>query len=167
VRNIPPKRNPAHLMSIFDVLDETKPSGASQIVPVLHELAETIRQRALIILISDLFVDPAELKGAFEHVRFRHHDLGIFHLLDRKELTFDFRRPMRFIDMEGGPSIFAEPNEIADRYLKAINAYLDALTRVVRESAVDYHRVSIDDPYEQTLIKFLVGRAHAAEGSLR
>jgi hypothetical protein len=68
---------------------------------------------------------------------------------------------MRFLDMEGGPAIFAEPNEIADRYLKALNGYLDELLSVVRESAVDYHRVTIDQNYEQVLINFLVGRTRS------
>ena len=71
---------------------------------------------------------------------------------------------MRFLDMEGGPSIFAEPNEIADRYQKALGGYLDQLHQVVLESAVDYHRVSIDEDYEQVLMRFLVGRAHKKGG---
>ena len=127
-------------------------------MPVLHELAETISQRALVVIISDLFVEPEELRSCFQHLRFRRHDAAVFHLLDPQEIAFDFRRPMRFLDMEGGPSIFAEPNEIAERYQKAIGGYLDGMLQVVRESAVDYHRVSIDENYEQVLIRFLVGR---------
>ena len=158
VRNIPPRRNPAHLMAIFDVLEAAKPQGDTQLVPVLHELAETIRQRALIVILSDLFVEPDLLRGCFQHLRFRNHDVAVFHLLDPREIGFTFRRPMRFIDMEGGPSIFAEPNEIADRYKKALATYLDGMTEIVRESAIDYHRVSIDENYEQVLMRFLVGR---------
>jgi uncharacterized protein (DUF58 family) len=161
VRNIPPKRNPAHLLTVFDVLEQAHPKGETQLVPVLHELAETIRQRALVIIISDLFVEPDLLRGCFQHLRFRRHDLAIFHLLDRQELNFNFRRPMRFLDMEGGPSIFAEPNEIAERYHKALGGYLDGLHQGVLESAVDYHRVNIDEDYEQVLMKFLVGRTRA------
>ena len=63
VRNIPPRRNPSHLMAIFDVLEQAKPQGETQLAPVLHELAETIRQRALIIILSDLFVEPELLRG--------------------------------------------------------------------------------------------------------
>jgi uncharacterized protein (DUF58 family) len=159
VRNIPPRRNPSHLMAIFDVLEQARPQGESRIATVLHELAETISQRALIIILSDLFVDPEELRSCFQHLRFRKHDVAIFHLLDPLERKFDFRRPMRFLDMEGGPSIFAEPNEIAERYLKAVGGYLEALQQVVLESAVDYHRVTIDEDYEQVLLRFLVGRA--------
>jgi hypothetical protein len=66
---------------------------------------------------------------------------------------------MRFLDMEGGPSIFAEPNEIADRYHRALEQYLDQLKAVVLESAVDYHRVRIDEGYEPALMRFLINRA--------
>ncbi len=165
VRNIPPRRNPAHLMAIFDALENARPKGETHIAGVLHELAETIRQRALIVIMSDLFVEPELLRGCFEHLRFRKHDVAVFHLLDPRELAFTFRRPMRFLDMEGGPSIFAEPNEIADRYQKALGGYLDALKQVVLESAVDYHRVSIDEDYEQVLMRFLVVRAHKKGGA--
>jgi uncharacterized protein (DUF58 family) len=161
VRNVPPRRNPAHLMAVFDVLEQARPHGETQLVSVLHELAETIRQRALIILASDLFVEPDLLRGCFQHLRFRKHDLAVFHLLDPQEIGFSFRRPMRFLDMEGGPAVFAEPNDIAERYHKALDGYLAGLQEVVRESAVDYHRISIDEDYEQALIRFLVGRARA------
>jgi uncharacterized protein (DUF58 family) len=158
LRNIPPRRNPAHLMTVFDVLEQTQPKGETQIAPVLHELAETIRQRALVVIISDLFVEPDLLRSCFQHLRFRKHDVAVFHLLDPRELNFSFRRPMRFLDMEGGPSLFAEPNEIADRYRKSLTGYLDQLYGFVLESAVDYHRVTIDEDYEQVLMRFLVGR---------
>ncbi len=158
VRNILPRRNPSHLMAVFDVLEQAKPHGETQLVSVLHELAETVRQRALIIILSDMFVEPEPLRSCFQHLRFRKHDTAVFHLLDPQEVKFEFRRPMRFLDMEGGPAIFAEPNEIAERYHKALGGYFEALHQVVLESAVDYHRVSIDESYEQLLIRFLVGR---------
>ncbi len=161
VRNIPPRRNPAHLMTVFDILEQTQPHGETQIVPVLHELAETIRQRALIVIISDLFVEPELLRGCFQHMRFRKHDLAVFHLLDPRELSFAFRRPMRFLDMEGGPAIFAEPNEIAERYHKALSGYLEQMHQSVLESVVDYHRIGIDEDYEQVLARFLIGRTRS------
>jgi uncharacterized protein (DUF58 family) len=160
VRNIPPKRNPAHLIALFDLLEEAKPHGETQLASVLHELAETIRQRALIVIISDLFVEPELLGSCFQHLRFRRHDVAVFHLLEAQEMQFNFRRPMRFLDMEGGTAIFADPTEIADRYHRALNGYLTELRRVVLESAVDYHRVLLDQSYERVLTRFLVGRAH-------
>jgi uncharacterized protein (DUF58 family) len=159
VRNVPPRRNPSHLRSVLDLLEHTPPKGETQLVGALHELAETIRQRALVIILSDLFVDPQLLSGCLEHLRFRRHDVAVFHLLDPLELGFSFRRPMRFLDMEGGPAIFAEPNDIADRYDKALQQYLRDLRKIVLESAVDYQRVLLNESHEQTLARFLVGRA--------
>lgn len=158
VQTIPPRRTPSHLRGVFDILENARPKGDTQLVGRLHELAETIPQRALIVLASDLFMPPAELKSAFEHFRFRKHDVAVFHLFDPLELSFDFQRPMRFLDMEGGPSVFAEPTEIADRYHKALELYLAELKQIVLGAAVDYHRVSLSDDYEVVLRNFLATR---------
>jgi uncharacterized protein (DUF58 family) len=158
VHNIPARRNPAHLLTVFDLLEKVVPRGQTRVVDVLHELAETVRQRALVVVISDLFVEPEELRGCFQHLRFRKHDVATFHLIDPQELRFDFRRPMRFLDMEGGPSVFAEPSEIADRYRSAVTRYLSDLKGVVREAGIDHHEVHIDANYEEVLRRFLVGR---------
>jgi len=159
VRTLPPRRSPAHLRLVFDVLESAQPAGPSRLPEVLHELAETIRQRALVIIVSDLFVDPNELGSAFGHLRFRRHDVAVFHLLDPQELAFAFQRPTRFVDMEGGPALFADPIDIADRYHRALDRYLAGLRRVVLESGIDYQRVLTDESYEQVLARFLVGRA--------
>lgn len=159
VTHIPPRRNPAHLSLIFDTLEQIRCGGETHLASVLHELAETTAQRALVVVISDFFIDPAELRSCFEHLRFRKHDLALFHLLDPQEIDFQFQRPTRFLDMEGGTAIFAEPNEIADRYQAALHEYLTKLNQVVLETGVDYHRVRIDEAYDQVLMRFLMGRA--------
>lgn len=159
VRTLPPRRNPTHLRLVFDVIEEADPSGPTRLPEVLHEIAETIRQRALVVVVSDLFVEPEALGQAFSHLRFRRHDVAVFHLLDPQELGFKFQRPTRFLDMEGGGAIFADPIDIADRYHRAVAQYLDAVRELVLESAIDYHRVLSDEPYEQVLARFLVGRA--------
>lgn len=159
VRNLPPRRNAAHLRLVLDQLEQVQAQGETQLAGVLHELAETVRQRALVVIVSDLFVEPKLLASCFQHLRFRRHDVAVFHLLDPLELNFSFRRPMRFLDMEGGPAIFAEPNDIAARYHRALDGYLAELKQAVLESAIDYRRVALDENYEQVLVRFLVGRA--------
>ncbi|MBM4021119.1 MAG: DUF58 domain-containing protein [Planctomycetes bacterium] len=161
VRTLPPRRSPAHLRLVFDVLEEAKPQGTTGLCQVLHELAETTRQRALVVIVSDLFIDPDGLIGAFGHLKFRRHDVAVFHLFDPQETAFAFQRPTRFLDLEGGGAIFADPIEIADRYQRALAAYLERLRQLVLESGIDYQRVLTDEPYEQVLARFLVGRAMA------
>jgi len=159
VRSLPPRRSPAHLRMVLDILEEAEPQGETKLPEVLHELAETIRQRALVVIVSDLFVDPAALGSSFSHLRFRHHDIAVFHLLDPQEVAFNFNRPTRFLDMEGGSAIFADPSDIADRYHTALSGYLAAIKQVVLESGIDYQRAMTDESYEQVLARFLVGRA--------
>ncbi|TWU43234.1 hypothetical protein Q31b_22720 [Novipirellula aureliae] len=161
VEHLPPRRNPSHLRAVFDVLERVRPTGETELVDVLHELAETTQQAALVIVISDFFDDPERLKSCFEHLRFRKHDVSLFHLLDPKEISFDFQRPTRFLDMEGGTSIFADTGEIADRYLSAIHEYLEQMHDVVMQTNTDYMRVTIDEPYQDALTRFLTRRATA------
>jgi uncharacterized protein (DUF58 family) len=164
VRVLPPRRNPAHLSLLFNQLEEVVPQGTSGLIAALHELAETIRQRALVILISDLFMEPNELRSCFEHLRFCKHDVAIFHLLDAQEIEFNFQRPTRFIDLEGGTPIFAEPNEIVDRYRRAVDQYLEGMRKITLETAVDYQRVLLHQSYEQVLTEFLVRRTRSRRG---
>ena len=81
---------PRSLAAFFDVLEQANPSGETHLPEVLHELAETIRQRALIVILSDLFIEPELLRGCFQHLLFRKHDVAVFHLLDAREISFDF-----------------------------------------------------------------------------
>lgn len=159
VRSVLPRRTPSHLRGLFDELEAVKPEGDTQLVTRLHELAETTRQRALFVLISDFFVEPDSLQSAFDHLRFCKHDVAVFHLLDPQELGFEFQRPTRFVDMEGGDSMLADPTDVYERYHSALTTYLDAIRKIVTESAVDYHRVSVDQEYEKVLFRFLTGRA--------
>ncbi len=159
VQSIPPRRNPAHLMHLFDVLGNIKTQGKTCLVPVLHELAETLGQRALVVILSDFFVETQLLRDCFEHLRFRKHDVTALQLLDPLELDFQFRRPMRFLDLEGGGSIFAEPTEIADRYHRALRDHLQTLRQVMMNTSMDYHQVRTDEDYEQVLVRLLVGRS--------
>jgi uncharacterized protein (DUF58 family) len=158
VRTIPPRRTPSHLRGIYDFLEYASAGGDTGLISGLHEFAETTRQRAFVVIISDLFVQPAPLREVFDHLRFRKHDVAVFHLLDPQELDFEFRRPTRFVDMEGSASIFADPDEIYDRYKNAMSDYLDEIKAIMLESAIDYHRISIDEDYEQVLFRFLAGR---------
>lgn len=160
VQQVPPRRNPAHLSNLFDQLEVAKPQGESGLPAVLHEIAETVRQRALVVILSDLFMEPMILRDCFEHLRFRKHDVAAFHLLDPEEVSFNFQRPTRFVDLEGGPSLFVDPVEIADRYHQAITQYLADLRRIMLETGVDYRRVLMDQPYDKTTRDFLVDRAH-------
>ena len=158
---IPPRRNPAHLKLILDTLQNAKPHGETGLVPVMHDLAEKIRRRAVVIVLSDFFCEPAPLMSCFQHLRFQKHDLALFHLLDRAEVMFQFDRPMRFVDMENNFSLVTEPAGIRDEYLRQLNLFLEQMRAGAHEFGVEYRRVITDENYEKALGSFLVERAQA------
>jgi len=157
-REIPPKRSAAHLRTVLDEIGAMEADGATGLAAALHEAAERVAQRALIVVISDLFVEPALLKSCFQHFRFRKHDLAVFHLLEQNEIDFEFERPMRFLDMEGGAPMLADPSLIATQYRKAMHAYLRDVKEVVQDASVDYRRIGIEEDHGDVLARFLLGR---------
>lgn len=158
-KEIPPKRSAAHLKFVMDELSNAKPAGETGLAKSLHEAAEKVSQRALVIIISDLFLQPEDLKSCFQHLRYRKHDVAVFHLLEQSEIDFDFDRPIRFVDLEGGTSLLADPSLVAKQYRKAVEMYTEELRIVVRDAAVDYHRVSMEENYGEVLARFMLGRA--------
>ncbi len=157
-QKIPAKRGASHLRLVLDQLAQLEPKGETTILESLHEAAEQISQRALVVVASDFFVEPAQLKHALEHLRFRKHDVALFHVLDQVEIDFDFDRPARFVDMEGGETLMADPSLIARRYRDAVKQYLAEMDDVICATGADYHRVMLKEPYEDVLARFLLAR---------
>lgn len=155
---LPAKRGASHLGLVLDALGELKPEGETRLVESLHEAAEKIKQRALVVIISDLLVQPADLKPALQHLTFRKHDVVVFHLLDQQEIDFDFDRPARFVDLEGGEAVLADPTDIARQYREAVRQYLTDMDDLVRTTGIDYHRVKLHEKYDDVLARFLLGR---------
>lgn len=160
--DIPAKRNPAHLQLIFDTLESVEARGTTNLVKALHDLAEKIRRRALIIVLSDAFEDTESLLNCFQHLRFQKHDLVLFQLLDRMELDFRFDRPVRFNDLESSFNLVTEPNTIRDEYLAQLHRHLNRLRQGCHEFNAEYRQVVLDQSYEKILADFLSERAHAA-----
>lgn len=155
---VPAKRGPLHLGVVLDQIAQLEANGETGLVKAIHQAAEKIPQRALIIIVSDLLFDPSPLREAFQHLRFRKHDVAVFHLLDRQEIAFDFDRPTRFLDLEGGPALLADPMLIERRYRDAVSEYLEQIDLITNQSVIDYHRVMLEEPYDQVLARFLMGR---------
>ncbi len=155
---IPPSRRPAQLQHIFDSLQNIEPKGETGLVEALHQVAEKIQQRALVVVLSDFFVDSELLSDALQHLRFRKHDIALFHLLDPQEVAFHFDRPHRFVDLEDGTTIVAEPNLIVDEYHEALKEFLETTERKAYDANADYQLLQTDADYEEIVSKFITGR---------
>ena len=98
-------------------------------------------------------------------MRFRKHDLSVFHLLDKQEIDFQFDRPIRFVDMESTFDMITDPSMIKSGYQEALDNYLLAMKKGCREFGVDYQRVLTSDSYERVLTSFLLERINKKRGA--
>lgn len=157
-REIPPKRSAAHLRNILDSLGDMEGDGVTGLPDLLHKAAEKIAQRALVVIISDLFIEPETLKSCFQHLRYRKHDVAVFHLLEQNEIDFRFDRPVRFVDLEGAAPMLVDPTTVARQYRAAVQQYLAEIRQMMKDSVVDYRRVGIEEDHGEVLANFLLAR---------
>lgn len=158
LREVPPRHSASHLRLIYELMGQAEPKGETELVKVLHDLAERIRQRSLVIIVSDLLTEVPELLNCFKHFQFYHHDVAVFHLMDRQEITFDFTRPVRFVDYETGMAVITDPSVVREGYQQAVQEHLQQLREGCRQFHVDYHLTHTDESYEGVLANFMLQR---------
>lgn len=155
---VPPSRRPAHLQRIFETLQSLEPGGETGLIGALHEIAEKIGQRAFVVILSDLFTDTSQLAEALQHLRYRKHDISVFHLMDPQELRFEFERPQRFVDLEDGTALVVEPSLISEEYHAALGEFMKSVRAKCHDANADYQLVSTETPLEPLLREFLTAR---------
>jgi uncharacterized protein (DUF58 family) len=156
---LPPRTAPVQFRRILDVMGENVADRDTGIAPVLHELAERVRRRGLVILISDMLDSLDEMVSALQHLRHRRHEVLIFHVLDPAERDFPFDRMCRFKDMEGGGLLRTNPKAIRAKYLERLQAFLDSLHRECHKNRISYNLAMTNEPYDRFLGHFLEKRA--------
>ena len=131
---------------------------------VIHELADRIHKRSLVILFSDMFDNVSETESLFsalQHLRHNKHEVILFHVTEhRSELDFNFEnRPYRFIDMESGEQVKAFPSQIRDKYLESMHGFLTELKLRCAQYRIDFVEADISKGFEQVLLAYLVKRS--------
>ncbi|MCH8328665.1 MAG: DUF58 domain-containing protein [Candidatus Marinimicrobia bacterium] len=158
---LPPRGKPSHMKALMAAMSAVVPGPETRMAPMLHQLAEGIRKRGLIILISDLLDDPDEVMMGLKHFRHRHHEVIVFHILDPQELEFSFSSRTRFNDLETGDSITTEPWHIQKIYQQAINKFVDGYRLRCRKHNIDYVLLRTDQPMDRALSEYLLKRRYA------
>jgi uncharacterized protein (DUF58 family) len=126
---------------------------------VLHEVAELMPRRGLVVLISDLFFPTEDIFSGLDHLVFRGHDLIIFHLLDPLENDLSVSGQVRFRDLETGEELTTQTDEIRALYEKALAGWQRELDDGLRGRSVDRVLVTTDRPLEQALFEYLTRRS--------
>jgi uncharacterized protein (DUF58 family) len=155
-----------HAKHLFNKLKEALNANninkTSNIAYSLHFLAENAHKRSLIIIFSDMFYKHnEELYSALQHLRFRKHEVILFHVFDsRLEENFMYsNRPYKFIDLETNKEIKLNPNEIRINYTKKINEIRNRLIEKCVQFQIDYIEADINKEFSQVLLPYLVKRS--------
>jgi uncharacterized protein (DUF58 family) len=157
---LPPRSAPTHLKAIMQRLTETGAEQETKLSNIFHELAERIRRRGLIIVISDLFDDPKDLMAGLSHFRHKKHEVIVFHVLDPYEKTFPFRNWTMFRNLErGGHQILTEPQRVRRAYLEAFSSFCREVRRGCFQRRIDYVELDTSTPYDVSLSRYLAKRA--------
>lgn len=129
----------------------------------LHEIAEKIHKRSLVILFSDMLENissPEELFSALQHLKHNKHEVILFHVVDKKkEIDFEFEnRPYKFIDLEKGDELKITPNEVKEMYIKQIQEYKNQLKLRCGQYQIEFIEANIKQGFEQILLPYLLKR---------
>lgn len=150
---------PSQVRRILEELHGAVAGDESDAGAVLHEVAERIPRRGLVVLISDLFDDPERIVEALHHFDFRQHQLVVFHLLAEEELTFPFRSFQRFRDLEKvSPMLRIDPQAVRAAYLERMGGFVKRIESACGRLRADYVPVNTKTPLRETLMAYLGGR---------
>ena len=156
---IPPKARPSHLNLILSQLDDKYSGYDTQIGIVLHELADRIKKRGMVILISDLLDKPENIMKGLKHFRHQNQEVIVFHIQDRKESEFDFDTRTKFFDMETGEEIVTEPWHIRSNYNELISKLESNYKSNCRENLIDYVPLFTDQSLDIGITEYLKKRS--------
>jgi uncharacterized protein (DUF58 family) len=161
VSMLPASARPGHLNALLVTLDRIRIGATTNVAKPLHQLADALSKRGMVVMISDLLDDPEAVVRGLRHFRFRGTDVVVFHLLDPDEIDFPFERATRFEDLEDRQEVLAVPALVSEHYRREVNALLERYKRELGGAGIDYHLIRIDQPLEMALMAYLATRGRA------
>ncbi len=156
VEHVPPSAK--HMDVVLHVLDRLTPQRPGSLRAPLHKIAEHFGRRGILVLISDLYEEPDTVLDAIGPLRFRGHDMIVFHVLDPAEIDFTFDDPSSFEDLESGEQIPVVPEALGEQYREMLKAHVAALTERFSANRIDYTLVNTASPLDHALFSYLTTR---------
>ena len=157
---LPAKSHPTHLMRLLRALDEAKAAGESGIAPILHEIADRVPRRGMVVVISDLYDDANRIIEALHHLRHRRHEVLLMQTMADDELTFPFRKWSLFENLErAGHRIRLDPATARAQYLQSVNRHQRAIRDAAGRLGVSHVALNTSKPFDEALTNYLAARA--------
>ncbi|HME61116.1 MAG TPA: DUF58 domain-containing protein [Candidatus Binatia bacterium] len=156
---IPPRAKRDYLTQILHALENRGPGGETNVGKILDDIAGQIKRRGLIILVSDLLDEPAQILKGLRQFRFKGNDVIVFHLMDPAELHLPFDGNILFEDLEAANlRVITDPRTIRTTYQQVINEFIAEVRKQCHDNAIDYQLISTATPLDQALASYLSWR---------
>jgi uncharacterized protein (DUF58 family) len=147
-----------HLEIVLHTIDRIEPGGPGDLEAPLLKVAESLRRRNLLVLISDLYEEPDTIMRSLDRLRHKGNDIIVFHLLDPTEIEFPFDEAAPFEDLETTERIPVVPETLREEYRALMREHLGTLTERMNRSQIDYCQVNIAKPLDHVLFDYLSRR---------
>jgi uncharacterized protein (DUF58 family) len=157
--HLPPRSQPHQLSEVMRAIHGAKPQRQSNAARALPQAAELCKHRGIVVVLSDLFDDIDAVMQGIEQLRFRNHEVILFHLWDKWERDLPLEGHCRFHDLETGETLLTQADGVRDSYLKEVRQWCSELEAQCRNRSVDRVELTTDDPLDQALLDYLVKRA--------
>lgn len=157
--HVPAHSRTGHMRTIFGRMEELEAGNETKLSVMLHQAAERITRRGMIIVISDFYDEPEEIINALQHLRFKGNDVIVFQVMDKNELDFDFTEAVLLEDSETEEQIHVMPDILGDGYRDTIRNHVEAIREGATKNKIDYELLTTDKPLDFALFSFLAKRA--------
>ncbi len=158
-RRLPASSSMAALATLTAAIEQAAPQNDTKVTPVFDELPARLPRRGMVVIVSDLLTDVADVTRGLQRLRFDGHDVLVLQVLDRDELTFPFVQRTRFEGLENGPpATTIDPQALKRSYLEAMESFTTKIRAACVNNRVDYALISTADPVDVALTTFLATR---------
>ena len=156
---VPPSGKPSHLRHMIEVMANDKGGPDTKTGPVFHELAERIRKRGIIVILSDLLDDVESILAGLRHFSYRRQEIVVCHVLDPAELNLPFEGDHEFLALEGGGRLRVDSRTVRKAYRQRVERHLKEIETGCRARGIDYLLMRTDRSVEDVLSQYLTQRA--------
>ncbi len=157
--SFPPKTSRAYLIKMLTAIENQKTGEDTNIASSLGKIAEKIKRRSLIILISDFFDDKDKMLKAIKEFKYNKNEVILFHLLDPTEINLDVGEESHFIDMENGAELITEPYQIRGEYRKSVQNFINEIKTECLNFGVEYSLITTDQLFDKALLNYFIKRS--------
>lgn len=158
---LPASARAGHLRAVLLALERVQMGTRTNVAKPLRDLAAAVRKRGMVVLVSDLLDEPANVLEGLKGFRYRGTDVIVFHILDPYELQFPFEHAARFRDLETDEEVAAVPGSIRADYIEKIQGLIAFYRRELGLAGIDYCLLETSQPLELGLMAYLMTRRRA------